>query len=81
MRRWDRTFTADEALVIAVIRLASPAGALLAGATRPALGQVSSRVAKGLARAGVVAIDVGGTATLTEEGRRLVAREERQRWA
>lgn len=48
-----------------VIRSAGPDGAALAGATRPALGQVSSTIARRLARAGLVTIDAGAHAHLT----------------
>lgn len=60
--------TAAERDVLAVVWQAGPAGADLAAATRPTLGQVHSSAARRLERAGLLSIDAGARATLTDLG-------------
>lgn len=65
------TLTQAEALAFGVIFLAGEDGADLAGETRPERSQVHSTTARRLAKAGIVAIDAGARARLTDKGRQL----------
>lgn len=73
MRASDGSITPLELFAIETIWLGGSAD--LSNATRPELGQVDSRTAKRLQKAGLVEIDAGACARLTEAGERYVRRD------
>jgi hypothetical protein len=72
MRKRDATITRAELEVLELVWLGGAAGADLSDATRPAYGQVESRTAKRLVKAGLLTVDAGAAAHLTEAGARYV---------
>lgn len=74
MRHRDGTMTIAEVNALQVVDAAEPDGAMLAKETSIERLQVASPVAKRLARAGVLQIDAGASAHLTELGKELLAR-------
>lgn len=70
MRTRDGTVTAREKLVLDVVWLGGYAD--LSDRTSPEYGLVESRIARRLERAGLLAVDAGARATLTERGESYV---------